>query len=450
MLVALMIISIVLFEFQYSTMVERQLAFNDLNHLQAYYLAKSGANIGLLRVALFARAKGSPQFASMIPKGFESYLERIWSISVPPFPPIKEEIKELDSKVDRDAAQKMLEETKVKEGFSTHIISSESSKINLNYLIIPEDKKGERPDFSKPNPSGLYEYVGTILLKLIETIFKESEDPYEEFGNVKPEEVVYNIMDWINSGDERLEGGDKDAYYEKQNPPYKAKRSPFYTVEELRLVRGINDELYEKLKPYITVYSDDGKVNINSCGKDMFKALYPDFSDDDIKKILEERTKLDGGWVTDAAFVDFVTSSLGRSGFKSTYSDPNDYPFTVASRSFLVESKGYIQKSLSQIEKSIRIGVALTGPKGGELDTGITTEDACGKAKKYWDKRQNACRSFPTNQVECASIFGGEWKKQPDEQFCCEILTSAKACPPKSRGESSKISGVRILYWLES
>ena len=45
----MMIITIMLFEFQYSAMVERKLAYNELNQLQALYLAKAGARIGLLR-----------------------------------------------------------------------------------------------------------------------------------------------------------------------------------------------------------------------------------------------------------------------------------------------------------------------------------------------------------------------------------------------------------------
>ena len=58
-----MIITILLFEFQYAAMVECKLAYNDLNQTQAYYLAKSGARMGLLRIALYARLKTNPQLS---------------------------------------------------------------------------------------------------------------------------------------------------------------------------------------------------------------------------------------------------------------------------------------------------------------------------------------------------------------------------------------------------
>jgi len=64
-LIAMMIISIVLFEFQYASMIERKLSYNDLNQLQAYYLAKSGVKIGLFRLAIFNKVKKDPGLAGM-------------------------------------------------------------------------------------------------------------------------------------------------------------------------------------------------------------------------------------------------------------------------------------------------------------------------------------------------------------------------------------------------
>ena len=128
-----MIISIMLLEFQYSAMVEQKLAYNDLNQLQAYYLAKSGVHMGLLRVALYGRARRSPQLANIAPGvDIKPYLEPIWSLPLPSFPPEKGSFTKME-KADKDAAEKTLSETRVTEGSVSHVISSEASKINLNY-----------------------------------------------------------------------------------------------------------------------------------------------------------------------------------------------------------------------------------------------------------------------------------------------------------------------------
>lgn len=412
-----MIISMMLFEFQYSAMVERKLAYNELDQLRALYLAKSGAHIGLLRVALYGRAQASPDLKRMsagVPLG--PYLELIWNLPLPAFPPTKDKNKlEKLLKEDQDAAEKMASETRVSEGTSTHVITSESSKINLNYLVIPPALANTTIDLRGP-PAGLFGYVGNLLVTLIENFSKESDEAYEQFGNLDVEDLVYNIMDWVNPGQTGVHGGNKDAYYEGLNPPYKAKKSRFFTLDELKLVKGIDDVLYEKIKPYVTVYSYDGKVNLNSAGKDIYKALYKDFSDDDIRRILEERDKL-GGWTQEADFVTYVTNTLGRTAFKTIYSDPNNYPFSVLSQSFLIEAMGSIQKSKTQVQKIIRVAVAFKSGGGAVLDKNIANKPACDGAGKCWVPIQNACYSKPTNADECITL-GGTLIPGSGGQYC--------------------------------
>src|SRR5688572_27727990 len=100
----MMIMSIMIFEFQYSAMIERKLAYNEINQQQAYYLAKSGVRIGLLRIALYGRARRSPAIKN-VAGGIDitPYLEMIWNLPLPPFPPDAGALGKLDKK-DKDAA----------------------------------------------------------------------------------------------------------------------------------------------------------------------------------------------------------------------------------------------------------------------------------------------------------------------------------------------------------
>jgi len=453
-LVAMMIITLLLFEFQFRAMVERRLAYNDLDQMRAYYLAKSGVNIGLLRLSLYGRAAASPAIRNF-PKALNinTYLDMIWQMPLPPFPPQEASFDKL-LKADKDAARELLKQTRVEDGEFSQVISSESSKINLNYLVVPEGiQDQDRPDFVSGEPKGLYQYVGQTLYNLINGFLKNSDDPYEEFGNLRPEEIVYDIMDWVSPGDERLLGGFKDAWYERQDPPYKAKKHRFYTIDELKLVKGMNDYLFRKLRPHITVFSYAGKININSARADIFKALYPDFTEEDINEILAKRAEING-WQNPGAFVTYISDELGRAGFKEVYDEPGEYPFGIGNRSFIVESLGVVRKSASEIQRSIKVAVAFVSEsRGGQEVPGNLAQKDC-KGNYFFDKRDSKCKYKPTTAQECGNI-AGEWRKQGGA-FCCNILKQEPICPASTGGggtptaKEEPANAMKILSWQET
>jgi type II secretory pathway component PulK len=467
-LVALMIISIVLLEFQYQSMVERKLAYNDLNQLQAYYLAKSGIHIGLLRIVLFGRARRDPNLSkSFGGADVGPILDMIWNLPLPSFPPDAAKLGDL-LKEDRDAAQKILKETKITDGKFSHVITSESSKINLNYLMVPSNLAGQRITFDPPATS-LFQNVGLMLINLMQNFLQASDDPFNEYGNLKPDEIVYNLMDWINPGANSFAGGAKDTFYQTQNPPYTAKRARFYSIEELKMVKGIDEHLYNKLKPFVTVYSYEGKVNLNTAGPDLYRALYRDFTEDDVKKIIEERDKR-GGWTSESSFVEYLKTTLNRSGFTTVYPDPAQYPFTIATQSFMIESVGRITRSKSNIQKMIRVGVALTSGKGGVTVPGVVDPNQCtANPNWWWDSRfpPPVCKVKPTNNDECL-FQAGTWQSTANG-FCCVInLLPTPICPanaatagspggpppaPGAGGATPQAvtpNAVKILFWSES
>lgn len=464
-LVALLIISLMIMELQYSSMIERKLAFNELNQVQAYYLAKSGIRIGMLRVALFSRIKRSPEITKLAAgMNIDSFIDMVWRLPLPAFPPPKGSIAKLN-KADQDAATKVLEETKVSNGQFTHVISSEGSKINLNYFVLPPNKQNTPPNFSA-QPSSLLDYNAMLLINLINQFIRESDNPGDEFGNLKPEEVVMDIMDWINPGDGRLAGGSKDSFYEQQTPPYRAKRGPFFSIEELKLIRGIDDGLYGKLKPYVTVYSDQGKINLNNGDNRVLKSLYPDFTEYDLKRLAEEKSRIGGFWNSEKQFVDFVTQSLGRAGFKTLYPKEDEYPFTVANYSFVIESMGIIQKSASQVQRSIKVAVAFTQGRGGEVVPSVRTQTDCEKNSAYFFYlAAGQCYTKPRTESDCRDKLAGTWLPDPSNanQYGCKLnnqgfIRPARTGQTSTGGVGSGTSSttapnpdtMKILYWSEA
>jgi hypothetical protein len=301
-----------------------------------------------------------------------------------------------------------------------------------------------------------------MLVNLLNGFLRESENPYEEYPDLRPEELVADIMDWVSEGDTRLYGGSKDAFYASLNPPYKAKKGRLFTIDELRLVKGMDGRIFEKIKPYITVYSYDSKLNINAASETLYKAIYADFTDDDIKRIMEQRSKL-GGWPNEKSFVDFVVQTLGRTGFSTLYPKPEEYPFTVGTESFLIESLGEVRKSASNIQRRIQVALAFTSAKGGTVLPGVTQAD-CAKSPKtqFWRADTQQCITNPRNGAECQLVLGTETAQ--GAQTVCVIRqttplptlsipmggTATAGTPGTPAKKSAGANTMKILYWAES
>jgi general secretion pathway protein K len=84
--------------------------------------------------------------------------------------------------------------------------------------------------------------------------------------------VADAVVDWLDNDDVPRVGGAESPYYSGLPYPYRAKNDLFDTVDEVRLVRGVTREVFEKLRPFVTV-SSSGKVNLNTAPKEVLMAL---------------------------------------------------------------------------------------------------------------------------------------------------------------------------------
>jgi general secretion pathway protein K len=69
------------------------------------------------------------------------------------------------------------------------------------------------------------------------------------------------------------EGGAEDPQYAAAELPYGAKDRPFETVTELRQVLGMDQALYEKLRPHVTVYTGLARPNPTFAATPVLQAL---------------------------------------------------------------------------------------------------------------------------------------------------------------------------------
>jgi len=89
---------------------------------------------------------------------------------------------------------------------------------------------------------------------------------FELVGEASPQEaadIADSIVDWRDEDDEPSDNGAESSHYEGLDPGYTCKNANFDILEELLLVKGVTQEIYDKVKDYLTVYGD-GKVNLNT------------------------------------------------------------------------------------------------------------------------------------------------------------------------------------------
>ncbi|GAB6888204.1 hypothetical protein JCM13304A_17030 [Desulfothermus okinawensis JCM 13304] len=145
-------------------------------------------------------------------------------------------------------------------------IEDEQSKIPINYMV---DKQ-----------------KGKTYAKVVKNLLMDELGMTENMS----ENIIKEIKNWINPKKYPLEEVEViNPYYNDRQ--YTSKNGTFETLGEMLLLPSVNSTIYygnadkPGLKDLFTVYSDDGKININTCKKFVLKSLI--LNDIDLDKINE-------------------------------------------------------------------------------------------------------------------------------------------------------------------
>lgn len=93
--------------------------------------------------------------------------------------------------------------------------------------------------------------------------------------------IAASITDWRDDDSDAQENGAESDYYQSLPVPYAPHNELFDDVSELRLVRGMTDEVYKKICPHLTVYGS-GRVNMNTAGATVLAAMLESVCPDDL------------------------------------------------------------------------------------------------------------------------------------------------------------------------
>lgn len=290
---AVIVITYLVSEILYDTNVEYVVNSQAISRLKAYYAAKSGVSISLLRIKTFAKVQA--QFGDKIPPQQKQLLDMIWSMPFawPPKPP------ESVTTVDKELINDTIKESKMDATYLT-TIADEGSRININMLNSPS--------------KGLRDMTKDLLSQIFENRIKNDEEYARTHQDMPFQKIINNMIDWEDDDRVSLNGGDERSQFtniktEEQMPPNRW----FRTVEEIKLIPGMTEEIFTQLKDQITVYGSVS-VNPNYAPAGVLKAIDNTINDEVVSKILERRSNGEkGGPFKDANdFWSFVSQSGAR------------------------------------------------------------------------------------------------------------------------------------------
>ena len=245
------LITLLVIDFTGTVVFARLSATNQANELRAYYLARSGVAIGLALLAKDARLDEEAQ--KLAPANGQTQqtqsvdtLHDIWAVPTAP--------------------------VQVDGGTASFFIVDEDRKINLNLLVNPH--------------SGA---LDPITLGMLTRLFAL-------LG--LPPEIIPDIAEWIGPANNlQLEGGAGMDFYMKLRPPYSPRFSPMPSIGDLKLVRGIDEVTFQRLRQFLTVYGQSQQqtqqqINANTAPPEVIASLSPELAANAglVKQIILYRT----------------------------------------------------------------------------------------------------------------------------------------------------------------
>lgn len=223
------ILSTLVVDFMYFIQVDTEISANTRDDIKAKYIAKSGVNVvaGTIKDKSLEELKG--EIGLLTNQGVE--IDEDWAINVPFFP--------------------------VGDGnVSLHIVD-ERSKINLNALISPSANLIDNQVYVELNE--LFKFLGVDAKK--SGVF------------------IGSLINWLDrpvqgKKNDQDSSGANTEHYQSLEKPIKIKDGPLDSLDEIRMIQGMDVEFFEKIKDYVTVYPVDKKVNFSTASRAvMFAAL---------------------------------------------------------------------------------------------------------------------------------------------------------------------------------
>ena len=231
-LIVIAILTIVVADFTFSTHVDLEISNNTLNDIKAQYIAKSGISV----VSSVMKGNNLEDLGDISSVAGDGDVEvgsadaSIWSLNVPAFP--------------------------VGDGVVTMTVQDERSKINLNSLV---NQTTNKVDFQ----------VLAALTELFRVLEVETDNS---------ELFIASLINWL---DKPIQGAQNDQdprgapgnFYNTLENPYSIKDGAIDSIDEIRMIEGMDEDFFNKIRDYVTVYPINKQVNFSTASRPVMIAI---------------------------------------------------------------------------------------------------------------------------------------------------------------------------------
>ena len=129
----------------------------------------------------------------------------------------------------------------------------------VNAQLIPATARFNVNNLAQP----VSQYL-TIFSNLLQVV-----DP--NLNTARAQQITQNVQQWLLSSSQ---AGQRGNPYARMSPPYQAAHREMSSSSELRLVLGINADLYRRLSPYVIALPETNlPININAAPQPVLAAL---------------------------------------------------------------------------------------------------------------------------------------------------------------------------------
>ncbi len=229
-------------------------------------------------------------------------------------------------------------------------VRGEDCRINLNALA---KRSPDMPAQETPTGQQLYGLLSG-----------EENEQFLRDRNLERWDLVNAIADWVDADNtvSSGRGGYEDDLYNDLPSPYLSKSAPFDTLQELRLVEGWQDDVFDRFSEQLTIHGS-GKVNINCADDEVLKGLLKAYAtraltDDELTRILADLR----------AYMSMATFSNGRAFVDWVKANGNFEPrgdmasaVSTSTTTFTVRSTGQVGDATTTITAVVDYGSSDAG-----------------------------------------------------------------------------------------
>ena len=104
--------------------------------------------------------------------------------------------------------------------------------------------------------------------------------------------LANTLVDWIDADSEpQPQGGAEDEFYLALQPPYLAANRPLTDLAELAFVRGFDDDVRARLRPFVTALPAFTAVNVNTAPPEVLAAIIEGLGLDGARDLVAKRER---------------------------------------------------------------------------------------------------------------------------------------------------------------